>query len=62
MLIFGGHRIDAEASSLKKMLNEITASQKPFEVDDKEPEGTGPEAIEVSLVILIINITSIRYY
>lgn len=39
-------RIDAEACNLKKKLDEITASQKPFEVDDKEPEGTRPEAIE----------------
>ncbi|EXB88511.1 hypothetical protein L484_017266 [Morus notabilis] len=39
-------RIDAEASSLKKKLDGMTASQKSSEVHDNGPEGTTPETIE----------------
>lgn len=49
------HRIDAEASNLKKKLEELTSSQKPSNKgQDKASEGTTSEPIEVSLVMVII--------
>ena len=54
-----GCRIDAEASSLKKKLDEMTASQKCYGFHDKDPEGPTPETIEVSLVILKVLVINI---
>lgn len=43
-------RIDAEASSLERKLNELTTSQRPLKGDDKSAEGT-TATIEVCVCI-----------
>lgn len=48
LLLILGYRIDAEVSSLKKKLDEKTASQKSSEVQVKDLEETASETIEVS--------------
>lgn len=64
--LFSGHRIDTEASSLKKKLDGMSLSGKPSSEGHLETsEETTVATIEVSLVILMIlvsNITGFRSF
>lgn len=61
--LFSGHRIDVEASSLKKKLDGMSLSGKPSSEGHLETsEETTVATIEVSLVILMILVSSFCDY